>query len=88
MVFVDGQNVFKACERLFGRGQVHPVLIARSLLGGRKLVGSRYYSGVPDPRKDPLGNASASRRHALIRKTGVTVVERMLRYRWEWGLDT
>ena len=88
MVFVDGQNVFKTCERQFGRGLVHPVLIARALLGGRKLVGSRYCSGVPDPRKDPHGNAVANRRHALIRRTGVTVVERMLRYRWEWGLDT
>jgi uncharacterized LabA/DUF88 family protein len=88
MVFIDGQNVFKSCERRFGRGQVHPILLTRALLAGRKLVGSRYYSGVPDPRKDPRGNAAANRRHALIRRTGVTVVERMLRYRWEWGLDT
>jgi hypothetical protein len=30
MVFIDGQNVFKACERRFGRGQVHPSLIIRT----------------------------------------------------------
>jgi uncharacterized LabA/DUF88 family protein len=88
VVFVDGQNVFKTCERLFGHGLVHPALIARALVGRRKLVGCRYYSGIPDPRKDPRGNAAANRRHALIRRTGVTVVERRLRYRWEWGFDT
>ncbi len=87
MVFVDGQNVFKACERKFGRGQVHPILLARRLVAGRKLVGARYYSGIHDPRKEPMLNAAANRRHALIRRTGVTVVERKLRYRWEWGLD-
>lgn len=87
MVFIDGQNLFKSCERSFGRGFVHPVLLARHLAGGRTLVGTRYYSGIHDPRKQPDQNAASSRRHALIRRTGVTVVERMLRYRWEWGHD-
>jgi hypothetical protein len=27
MVFVDGQNLFKACERSYGRGQVHPIAL-------------------------------------------------------------
>jgi uncharacterized LabA/DUF88 family protein len=87
MVFVDGQNVFKACERTFGHGLVHPILLARRLSAGRRLVGTRYYSGIHDPRKVPAGHAQASRRHALMRRTGVTVVERLLRYRWQWGLD-
>jgi uncharacterized LabA/DUF88 family protein len=51
-------------------------------------MGTRYYSGIHDPRKEPAQHAQASRRHALMRRTGVTVVERTLRYRWEWGLDT
>jgi uncharacterized LabA/DUF88 family protein len=87
MVFVDGQNLFKACERSYGRGQVHPIALARRLALGRRLVGTRYYSGIHDPRKQPRLNAAAHRRHALIRRSGVTVVERQLRYRWEWGLD-
>ena len=29
----------------------------------------------------------AERRHALMRKVGVTVVTRPLKYRWEWGFD-
>ena len=86
MVFVDGQNVFKASERHFGRGQVHPILLARRLATGRRLVGTRYYSGIHDPHKRPDLHSTASRRHALMRRTGVTVVERKLRYRWEWGL--
>ncbi len=88
MVFIDGQNVFKACERNFGRGLVHPCLLGALIAKDRRLVGIRYYSGVHDPRKEPRSNAAANRRHALARRTGVTVVERTLRYRWEWGIDT
>lgn len=87
MVFIDGQNVFKTCERVFGRGLVHPCLLGTLLAKDRKVVGIRYYSGIHDPRKEPQLNAAANRRHALIRRTGVTVVERTLRYRWDWGID-
>ena len=69
MVFVDGQNVFKASERHFGRGQVHPILLARRLATGRRLVGTRYYSGIHDPHKRPDLHSTASRRHALMRRT-------------------
>lgn len=28
LVFIDGQNVYKACERLYGQGTCHPLLMA------------------------------------------------------------
>ena len=87
LVFIDGQNVYKACERLYGQGACHPLLLADRLTSGRRLVGVRYYSGVHDPTVDPEGRSRTDRRHNLIRRTGVTVIERKLRYRWEWGFD-
>lgn len=87
MVFVDGQNVHKTCERYYGHGYVHPLLLAQRVLAGRQLQGLRYYSGLHDPRVDPTMHGALQRRHQLIRKLGGTVVERLLRYRWEWGFD-
>lgn len=87
MVFVDGQNVFKACRSNYGHGYVHPLLLAHRVLKGRSLCGVRYYSGLHDPRINPDMHAAASRRHSLMRRVGVKVIERRLRYRWEWGVN-
>lgn len=87
MVFVDGQNVYKCCSEIFRHPYCHPLLLARHLAGGRRLAGVRYYSGIHDPRVNPELNARIQRRHDLIRRSGVTVIPRMLRYRWEWGLN-
>jgi uncharacterized LabA/DUF88 family protein len=73
--------------RLFGHGHCHPLVLAQSVLAGRKLLGVRFYSGIHLPRKRPELHAMAERRHALMRRSGVTVVTRPLRYRWEWGFD-
>lgn len=87
VVFIDGQNAFQECRRLYGHGETHPLLLADRLKQGRRLVGVRYYSGVHDPTKNPRGRQRTDRRHNLMRNVGVTVVERQLRYRWEWGFD-
>jgi len=87
MVFVDGQNVFKSCRSNYSHGYAHPLLLAHRLLAGRTLCGVRYYSGLHDPRINPDLHAAVSRRHALMRQLGLTVVERKLRYRWEWGIS-
>ncbi len=86
MVFIDGQNLFKALKRA-RHGRVHPVLLARHLARGRPLVETRYYSGVHQPRENAAIHALAQRRHRLMRKTGVVVIERSLRYHWEWAID-
>ena len=88
LVFIDGQNAYKTCERLYGHGPCHPILLAQQVAEGRRLVGVRYYSGVHDPAINPAMRSRTDRRHKLIRRTGVTVVERQLRYRMEWGFDT
>jgi len=88
LAFIDGQNAYKSCERLYKHGPTHPMMLADRLRNGRKLVGVRYYSGVPDPQIDPEGRKKRDLRHNLMRRTGVTVIERQLRYRWEWGFDS
>ncbi len=87
LAFIDGQNAYKACERLYGHGPTHPILLGDCLRDNRKLVGVRYYSGVPNPNIDPDGRKRSDLRHNLMRRTGVTVIPRQLRYRWEWGFD-
>lgn len=85
MVFIDGQNLYKAVAKAH-KTRVHPVLLARELAAGRQLVECRYYSGMHQPRENPTIHALASRRHKLIRDSGVTVIERTLRYHWEWSI--
>jgi uncharacterized LabA/DUF88 family protein len=86
MVFIDGQNLYKGLKRLGGR--VHPLLLARELAGpDRQLVGTHYYSGIHDPEVNSDMYDLVSRRHDLIRQTGVIVTQRTLHYHWEWQVD-
>lgn len=84
-VFIDGQNLYKGVSKLF-HTRVHPVLLAHELAGDRTLLDIRYYSGVHQPRENPKIHAMSMRRHKLIRRTGVEVIERALRYHWEWSI--
>jgi uncharacterized LabA/DUF88 family protein len=86
MVFVDGQNLVKALQRAY-RARVHPLLLGRHLAGDREVAEIRYYSGIHRPRENPDVHALATRRHRLIRDTGVTGIERTLQYHWEWGIE-
>ena len=69
------------------RGRVHPMLLSRELAGDRTLVGVDYYSGIHDMDERASMYDLVSRRHDLIRRTGVQVTERTLRYHWEWSVD-
>ena len=85
LVLIDGQNLYQALRRAHGT-RVHPLLLARELADGRELVGCRYYSGIHERDEDPDLFDFVTRRHDLMRRTGVTVVERTLRYHWEWEI--
>lgn len=85
-VFIDGQNLYKGVSRMH-RARVHPVLLARELAGSRKLVRTDYYSGIHDKDENRSMFELVSRRHDLVRDTGVRVTERTLRYHWEWKVD-
>lgn len=89
MVFIDGQNLYKACRKFFGRPHCHPHLLAEHLAGCRTAhrPSCRFYTGRPSQnmpgQRTKLRNLD--RRLAGMRRMGVTVVTRPLRYHWEWG---
>lgn len=85
-VFIDGQNLYKGVSRMF-RARVHPLLLARQLVGDRDLLGTHYYSGIHAADENRRMFDLVGRRHELMRRTGVAVTERTLRYKWEWQVD-
>ncbi len=86
-VFIDGQNITIGARQAFGgNGNMHPLLLARALAGADDLVEVRYATGIPDAAVDPERAASERRRHELITQSGVTMLERTLRYRSVWEI--
>jgi len=85
-VFIDGQNITIGARYAFGHGNLHPLLLARALAPGREIVEVRYATGIPSPDIDPERHEVEHRRHELMLATDVVVLERPLRYRWEWSL--
>ena len=78
--FIDGQNLYHACDRHFGQGNCHPHLLAAELLQGRALAGVRFYTGIHDPRTHPAGHAAMSRRIDAMQEQGVWVYTHQLKY--------
>ena len=87
LVFVDGQNLYKEAERLFGHPLCHPHLLAEYLAGPRtnRRVGCRYYTGRPSPNVSPTPAMALDRRISAMSGAGVSVTTRPLRYHWDWG---
>lgn len=89
MVFVDGQNLYQACKKIFGHPLAHPHLLAQHLAGPRAQhrIACRFYTGRPDQNVpgERLKVRNLDRRLDVMRQVGVTVVTRRLRYHWEWG---
>jgi uncharacterized LabA/DUF88 family protein len=98
-VFIDWQNAYKGARDAFhdrwapGRvGMVDPLQLARRLIEvsrerSRVLVGVRVYRGRPDPTRDPRGYAANQRQQAAWERSGVTVVQRPLRYPEAWPAE-
>jgi len=85
-VFIDGQNITIGAQYAFGHGNMHPLLLARALAGDHELVEIRYATGIPDPEVQPDRYTRQRRRHELMLATDVVVLEKPLRYRWEWSI--
>lgn len=89
MVFVDGQNFFKDCESVFGRGETYPHLSGKEICHARfgqnrVLERVRFYTGIHDPRRNPQMHAYMSRRLHMMDKTGVWTFSRPLKYSKQW----
>jgi len=86
-VFIDGQNVTIGARYAFGHGNMHPLLLGRALAGEDQLVEVRYATGIPDPEVDSDRFETERRRHDLMVTTDVVVLERLLKYRWQWDIQ-
>lgn len=89
-VFIDGQNVTIGARYAFGHDNMHPLLLARELADlvsdQAELVEVRYATGIPQVEVDPELYETQRRRHDLMVATDVVVLEKPLRYRWEWNI--
>lgn len=85
-MFIDGQNITIGARYAFGHGNMHPLLLGRALAGDDELVEIRYATGIPDEDVDRDRFESERRRHDLMVSTDVVVLERVLRYRWQWDI--
>jgi len=92
-VFIDGQNVTIGARYAFGReegsngtGNMHPLLLGRALAGDCDLVEIRYVTGIPNPDVDRDRWEVERRRHDLMASTDVVVLEKPLKYRWQWDI--
>lgn len=91
MVFIDGQNLYKRCKALYGHPLCHPNLLAEHLAGARtqNRVACRFYTGVPSPNEpgEKWKRRNIDRRLAGMRRVGVTVITRPLRYHDASGIQ-
>lgn len=86
-VFIDGQNITIGARHAFGHGEMHPLLLGRALAGDCDLVEIRYATGIPNVDVDQRRHDEERRRHDLMLATDVVVLEKTLRYRWEWQIQ-
>lgn len=89
VVFIDGQNLYQACRRLFGHPLCHPHLLAEWLAGPRTQHAPyvRFYTGRANPNipGEATKVRNLDRRLRSMEKAGVLTVVRPLRYHWDWG---
>lgn len=88
---MDGQNLYKSCERIFGHPLCHPHLLAEILAGGGPYIPLPAASTRVGRARMSPGEArkarNLDRRLEAMRQVGVTVVTRPLRYHWKWGYE-
>lgn len=83
--FVDGQNLFKQAKRLFGHREPNfdPVALHREVcaLAGFEAGEVRVYTGMPAANRQPRWHGYWNNKIAAMKRAGVVVTTRPLRYR-------
>ena len=83
--FFDGQNLYHHAKSAFGHH--HPNYDPRRLSGavcaaqGWTWYGARFYTGTPGAEEQPEWHAYWNRRLLAMRREGITVFSRPIRYR-------
>lgn len=91
MAFVDGQNLFQHAKEAFGyhHPNYDPVKLHHYVCARQGWTSNlvRFYSGVPTVAADPRWAAYWSNRVLALKRAGVHVTTRPLRYRTEDTFD-
>jgi len=88
IAFIDGQNLFHAAKRAFGCAYPNfdPRLLVERVLctrPGWNLVETRFYTGIPDAKDNPLWNHFWNAKLATLGTRGIQTFSRPLRYRYK-----
>jgi uncharacterized LabA/DUF88 family protein len=85
VVFIDGQNLFNAAKAAFGYTYPNydPVALADKVCAnnGWTRIGIRFYTGMPGAAEDPGRHRFWTNKLLVLRRQGVHVYTRPLRYR-------
>ena len=85
--FIDGQNLFRHAKDAFGHHHPNydPGRLADAVCAanGWDNNGVRFYTGVPSARRSAMWHGYWTRRLTAMRRAGIAVVSRPLRYRVE-----
>ena len=85
IAFFDGQNLYHHAKATFG--YYHPNYDPMKLLDaickdmGWVNRGVRFYTGMPDARRDPFWHTYRANRFLAMRRAGIAVESRPLKYR-------
>ena len=85
IAFFDGQNLYRHAKEAFGHN--HPnydlIKLFDAICQDKGLVnrGVRFYTGIPDARRDPFWHAYWANRFLAMRRAGIVVESRPLKYR-------
>ena len=85
--FFDGQNLYRQAKDTFGyhHPNYDPQKLSAAVCAARGWVNHRlyFYTGIPNPDQNPMWHGYWTNRISAMRRTGITVVSRPLRYRAE-----
>lgn len=85
--FFDGQNLYRQAKDTFGyyHPNYDPKKLSDAICADQGWVnhGMYFYTGIPSPDQNPLWHGYWTNRISAMRRMGITVVSRPLRYRTE-----
>ncbi len=85
--FIDGQNLFRHAKDAFGHHHPNydPIKLAEAVCETKGWVSRKvhFYTGIPDYARDPQWHGYWTRRLTSMKRAGVVVTARKLRYRIE-----
>lgn len=85
MAFIDGQNLFQHAKAAFGHHHPNydPIKLHKAVCDSQGWVPNlvRFYTGIPEASRDAMWAGYWSNRTLAMKRAGVSVTTRKLRYR-------